>query len=422
MFLGKTAARWIIGLMILFGGLALPFESAYAQTGQPQEEYVYTVQPGDTLVGIALRYNLSLAQIALANNLANLNLIFPGQRLLLPGLAAPQNPSGQAYPTHMVQPGETLLTIANQYGIALEALVQANDVLNPDVIQVGQTLQIPLGPKPPPPALAAPFVSVDLSEPAIIQGRTLVVKVKLAAPMPLTGLFDGRPILFQDAGGGQFWGIIAIHAMQEPKIYSISLTATRPGGGQTSTTTDVSVVEGPYGVEDIQLDADHSQLLDEQLIKDEQQKLDNLWSQVTPRPRWDGPFAYPVEPDKLRLTSNFGTRRSYSGSPVASFHGGTDFGGEVGLPIYASAGGVVVMAERLTIRGNAVLIDHGLGLFSGYWHMRDLAVQVGQQIKPGDLIGYLGDTGLATGPHLHWEMRLNGIAVEPLQWVQQKIP
>jgi murein DD-endopeptidase MepM/ murein hydrolase activator NlpD len=140
------------------------------------------------------------------------------------------------------------------------------------------------------------------------------------------------------------------------------------------------------------------------------------------QPLWQSSFIYPVDPSTLRITSNFGTRRSYNSGPVASFHGGTDFGGEIGLPIIVPAAGKVVLAEKLMVRGNAVLIDHGLGLFSGYWHMNGIAVQVGQAVKPGDLIGYLGDTGLVTGPHLHWEMRLNGIAVEPLQWVQQTIP
>jgi murein DD-endopeptidase MepM/ murein hydrolase activator NlpD len=82
----------------------------------------------------------------------------------------------------------------------------------------------------------------------------------------------------------------------------------------------------------------------------------------------------------------------------------------------------VVLAEPLTVRGNAVLIDHGMGLYSGYWHQSKIAVHEGQEVQTGDLIGYVGDTGLVTGPHLHWEMRLNGIAVEPLQWVMQSIP
>lgn len=429
MLFGKTTLRLIVGLLILLSGHLPSLESTQAQTVQPQppEEFIYTVQPGDTLVGIALRYNLSVAQIVLANHLTNLNLIFPGQKLVLSRVTAPNTPTPQSdhtdsNPTHIIQPGETLFTIANQYGISLDALIQANDILNPDVIQVGQVLQIPLGPTPTPQPLAAPFLSIDLSEPTIIQGRTLLVKVKLAAPLTLTGTFDGRPILFQNMGEGQFWGITAIHAMVEAKSYPVSLTATQPDGTQVTTIANVNVVDGPYGNEDIVLDDTTSQLLDEQLIKTEQQKLDNLWSQITQRPRWNGPFIYPVEIGELRITSNFGTRRSYSGSPLASFHAGTDFGGEVGLPIYAPADGMVVMAEKLTIRGNAALLDHGLGLFSGYWHMDRLAVQVGQEVKPGDLIGYLGETGLVTGPHLHWEMRLNGIAVEPLQWVQQRIP
>jgi murein DD-endopeptidase MepM/ murein hydrolase activator NlpD len=134
------------------------------------------------------------------------------------------------------------------------------------------------------------------------------------------------------------------------------------------------------------------------------------------------PFRYPITFDSLRITSNFGTRRSYNSNLVDTFHSGTDFGGDIGTPIYAPAAGSVVLAERLAVRGNAVLIDHGLGLFTGYWHQTRLAVAVGQEVKPGDLIGFLGDTGMVTGPHLHWEMRLNGIAVEPLQWVQQTIP
>jgi murein DD-endopeptidase MepM/ murein hydrolase activator NlpD len=82
----------------------------------------------------------------------------------------------------------------------------------------------------------------------------------------------------------------------------------------------------------------------------------------------------------------------------------------------------VVLAEELTVRGNAVLIDHGMGLFSGYWHNTLLAVTEGQQVQAGDLISYMGSTGLVTGPHLHWEMRLQGIAVEPLQWIEDTIP
>jgi murein DD-endopeptidase MepM/ murein hydrolase activator NlpD len=295
-------------------------------------------------------------------------------------------------------------------------------LVNPDLIQVGQTLQIPVGPAPTSQPLPPPFLAIELSEPIIIQGRTLVIRVKLTEAARLSGTFEERPLFFNDDGTGQFWSITAIHALTEPKVYPLSITATLPNETQVTTLQQVTIIEGPYGLEDIKLDDSRGDLLDPELIRVEQEKLSHRWSQLAPRPYWAGPFWYPVEISSLRITSYFGTRRSYNGGQEISFHGGTDFGGDKGTPIYAPAIGRVVLAEKLIVRGNAVLIDHGLGLFSGYWHMNQLVVAEGQEVKPGDLIGYLGETGLVTGPHLHWEMRLNGIAVEPLQWIQQTIP
>ena len=91
-------------------------------------------------------------------------------------------------------------------------------------------------------------------------------------------------------------------------------------------------------------------------------------------------------------------------------------------PIYAPADGRVVLADELAVRGSAVLIDHGMGVFSGYWHQSGLAVEAGQMVQRGDLIGYVGDTGLVTGAHLHWEMRVGGIAVDPMQWTRTAFP
>ncbi|MBE7552169.1 MAG: LysM peptidoglycan-binding domain-containing M23 family metallopeptidase [Anaerolineales bacterium] len=413
----------ILTLVLL--GIGIFVTPALAQEGKQQEPgaFIYTVQPGDTLAAIALRYNRNLFDIALANNLSNFDLIFPGQRLTLPNISAQiaATPQGDGR-THIVRPGDTLFSIANIYGVSPEAIVGVNRLVNPDFLQVGQTLKIPGGPQTEPEKLPTPFASVELSEPTIIQGRTLIIWVKLAAAATLSGDFDNRPILFNDGGNGQFWGITAIPALAEPKIYPLKLTANLVDGSQVTVLRNVNVIEGPYGVESIQVDEQREELLDPEIVQVEQAKLDYLWSQISPRPLWQGSFHYPMPPDTLRLTSYFGTRRSYNGGEIASFHAGTDFGGDVGVPIYAPAAGKVVLAEKLMVRGNAVVIDHGLGLFSGYWHQNQLAVVVDQEVKPGDLIGFIGDTGLVTGPHLHWEVRLNGIAIEPLQWVQQMIP
>jgi len=413
----------------IFFGLLLMLTLVASVQGQERPKansYVYEVQRGDTLVLIALHYNLPLADIILANRLPTSNLVFPGQQLILPGVTPPPPPLLRELPPlqetpHIVQPGESLFTIADDYDVTVGALVLVNNLTNPEVIRVGEVLQIPESPPQPEP-LQSPFVEITLSETAIIQGRTLVIQVQLSEAVTLTGTFEGQPLFFQDAGNNRMWSLVAIHALAAPNLYPITLTATLGDGRQVNTFVNVQVVEGPYDTETIQLDQERGQLLTEELIDQEREKLNGLWSQISPQPRWEGPFQYPVTPDTLRITSNFGTRRSYNGSPVTSFHGGTDFGGGEGLPIYAPAPGRVVLAERFALRGNAVLIDHGMGLFSGYWHQTQIAVNEGQQVQTGDLIGYIGDTGLVTGPHLHWEMRLQGIAVEPLQWVQQAIP
>jgi murein DD-endopeptidase MepM/ murein hydrolase activator NlpD len=425
-----------IEILLLIGLIALlaSVNPARAQTpSNPELEYV--VQPNDTLLSIALAHNLRLTDMIVANQLSPLGFVFAGQKLVLPGVPAPTatpppTPTPQPSPTpvvdipltetpHIVQPGETIYSIAEYYGVPMGSLVLVNSLLNPDHLESGQILQIPAADVPTPEAPAAPFAAVQLSEQEIIQGRTLVVNVQLSQPATLSGWFEGQPLFFSDGPAGEKWAITAVHALLQPNTYPVVINAALPNGETVTRVEPVTVLEGPYGFENIQLDNTRSSLLDAELLAAERKKLLNLWTNVSPQPRWTGPFWYPSgDPN---ITSYFGTRRTYNFSDEFSFHSGVDFGG-AGTPIYAPAGGTVVLTEPLTVRGNAVVIDHGLGLYSGYWHQSQIAVQAGQIVNPGDLIGYVGSTGLVTGPHLHWELRLNGIAVNPLQWIRESIP
>ena len=418
----------LVALIVVLMWVPLPTYAAppHSDPDQAEADHIHVVQPGDTLILLALRYGVSPAEIALANNLSNPNLIFPEQELLIPGIVVTSSSledilvlGGEI--AHLIRPGDTISSIADQYGVSVNTLIAFNHLLNPDTIQIGQSLQIP-GDPPAPGIVRPPFKQIELSEPAIVQGRTLIIKVSLTEPATLSGSFEKRPLLFQKQGDGQFWTVVGIHALMEPNEYPISLTATLLDGRKVTSVENVTVVAGPYGLENITLDRNRLALLDAELIRLERDKLLDLWSRVSLRPRWESAFEYPVPAESLRITSNFGTRRRYNSSQELSFHGGTDFGGGLGLPIYAPAAGTVVLAEPLAVRGNAVLIDHGLGLYSGYWHQSQIVVTAGQEVQPGDLLGFIGDSGLVTGPHLHWELRLNGIAVDPMQWIQQSIP
>jgi murein DD-endopeptidase MepM/ murein hydrolase activator NlpD len=90
--------------------------------------------------------------------------------------------------------------------------------------------------------------------------------------------------------------------------------------------------------------------------------------------------------------------------------------------VYAPAAGVVVLAEPLKVRGNVVFINHGLGVYSGFYHLSKIETTNGQTVKPGDLVGRVGTTGFSTGDHLHWSLWVNGVYVDPNQWMQEAIP
>ena len=120
------------------------------------------------------------------------------------------------------------------------------------------------------------------------------------------------------------------------------------------------------------------------------------------------------------LTSPFGVQRLFNGKPTGDFHAGLDQRGAQGTPIHAIAGGVVKIVREFNLRGGTVAIDHGQDVESIYMHMSKTAATEGQQVAAGDVIGYIGATGRANGPHLHWTLYVNGVPVNPAQWV--KVP
>jgi murein DD-endopeptidase MepM/ murein hydrolase activator NlpD len=197
--------------------------------------------------------------------------------------------------------------------------------------------------------------------------------------------------------------------------------ATDGTGKATGASKLIQVVAGDFATEQITLPPEASKLLNAALIKAENEHLNQIVAIFSRQPLWEGLFRAPLQ-GPLRITSAFGARRSYSGGPPTSYHEGLDYGAAVGTSVLAAAAGRVALAEELTVRGKAVIIDHGLGVYSGYYHLSEIAVKAGQKVEQGDLIGKVGSTGLSTGSHLHWEIRVSGVYVNPLQWTQQAFP
>ncbi|HID85762.1 MAG TPA: M23 family metallopeptidase [Anaerolineae bacterium] len=247
------------------------------------------------------------------------------------------------------------------------------------------------------------------------QGHTLLVRVHSSAPVTLTGTLDERDLAFVKHGEG-YWALVGLPAWSPAGPHLLTLTAADGMGRAVREEATVEVVAVDFPVEAVALPPDRTRLLTPELVQEERERLAPIFQSVTPERLWDGVFVPPVEGE---ITSPFGARRSYNGGPPRSYHEGVDFRGEVGTPVVAANSGRVALAEALTVRGKAVILDHGLGVHSGYYHLSEILVQEGQWVEKGDPIGRVGGTGLATGPHLHWEVRIRGVNVDPLEWTQR---
>jgi Membrane proteins related to metalloendopeptidases len=122
--------------------------------------------------------------------------------------------------------------------------------------------------------------------------------------------------------------------------------------------------------------------------------------------------------DSRKITSMFGTR-SDPMTGRRTMHAGLDIGGDRGDPIYAAAAGTVTVSERSYPEGNYVVINHGRGLTTRYLHLNERLVEAGDRVQKGQLIGELGNTGRSTGPHLHYEVIVNGTPVNPMPYIKE---
>jgi murein DD-endopeptidase MepM/ murein hydrolase activator NlpD len=185
----------------------------------------------------------------------------------------------------------------------------------------------------------------------------------------------------------------------------------------------VRVVDGGFPVQRIGFAAEQVGLLDPAVGDLERLTLLTVMAPQVghERPMWKGLFKQPVGG---RLVTRHGARREYldpAGNVVQrSQHGGIDLAAPLGTPIAAPAEGVVVFAGRWSIRGNVAVVSHGAGVHSVHGHALDLAVKVGDAVAVGQVLGRVGSTGLSTGPHLHWEVRVQGVGVDPLEWTERE--
>jgi murein DD-endopeptidase MepM/ murein hydrolase activator NlpD len=454
---------------------------AFAQDDAPggeQADPVYVVQEGDTLWSIALRFGVSLEDLAQANGLGNDAFLKTGDRLVIPGL---EGVHGELV-TETIFYGETIQSLSRRYQVPISLFTRLNHLTSPAELNAGATLILPQGrggelltgrvvvapgqsllelavlegtdpwtlaatnalsgtwdvlpgdvlltkseAGEGPGALPGQIVSVELDPLPLVQGKTSVIRLAGASGLSIHGSLMGHELTFFEQVPGRYASLQGVHAMANPGLYPLVLKGALEDGTPFAFSQMVAVQDGQY-LFDVPLEVP-KETLDPAVTRPEDEEWFALTAPVTAEKMWDGPFEMP-SPLPLDycletfecFSSQFGSRRSYNGSSYTYFHTGLDFYGGTGTEILAPAPGEVVFTGFLTVRGNATVVNHGWGVYSAYMHQSQIQVKKGDRVEAGQVIGLVGGTGRVQGPHLHWEIFVGGVQVEPLDWLQRSFP
>jgi murein DD-endopeptidase MepM/ murein hydrolase activator NlpD len=268
--------------------------------------------------------------------------------------------------------------------------------------------------------LALPGIkSIVLDNLPLIQGDTFLIEVESNQPVTIKADLASIQPTFVDLGGVQMaYG--GIHALTEPGVYPLTMTVTYPDGSEYRFDQLVMISSANY-VTDKPLQVDPESIGTE-AEKAENAKFKSIIATVTPTQQWDGLWYSPAQ-DADCIISEFGSRRTYNDDPGVYYHTGLDLGYCKGTDVYAPAGGTVVgVFPDQVVRGNSIVIDHGLGIYTTYMHLNEILVEQGTVVESGQLIGIIGTTGRSTGPHLHFEVDIQGTPVNPLTWLRRAFP
>jgi len=454
--------------------LLLPLSIARAQEAQPDGP-VYIVQPGDNLWGISQRFGVSIDALSQKNGLTDPNQLTIGMRLVIPGLEGLQG----VLTTEQIPFGESLQSLSRRYAIPTDLMIRLNKLTNPEAVAAGASLIVPApeveeaklelrgdrvtlktgqsllelaitqgtnpwnlmsdneipsswavlpgdtlyrpGDDPGPGALPESIILAVADDLPVIQGQTISVKITASGKITLTGALSGRNLTFHQNQDGTWIALQGLHVMLDPGYYPLELRGTLTDGTTFAFSQSVYVQDGGYPYDPPLVV--NSETVDVENTRPEDLQWAEVVEPVTPERLWQGKFGSPV-PEYYSdcFPSRFGHRRSYNGSAYEFFHTGLDFCGQIGTDIYAPADGIVVFIGETVVRGNATVIDHGWGVYSAYGHQSEFLVSVGDQVSKGQLIGRVGETGRVSGPHLHWEVIVGGVQVDPLQWLEREFP
>lgn len=269
---------------------------------------------------------------------------------------------------------------------------------------------------------SASSFAVRWEPPRLVNGSPILFRVKSALKLAaVSGRWMEHDVFFSFDQHAKVWVAIAGVSLEtRPGQYPLVLTARTAANEEISFTRQITITKGRYRRIAVTVPKQFIEPNSEQLVEIKQEKAlkQDVFSRIHPQREWEGNFVPPVS---AAISDEFGTVRIFNGK-TQSMHQGVDYAVPSGTTVLALNRGIVLLARSLFFEGNCVVLDHGQGLLSLYMHFSKLEVKEGDPIAKGQEIGLSGDTGRATGAHLHIAVRWEGIYVDPTTLLNLRLP
>lgn len=252
----------------------------------------------------------------------------------------------------------------------------------------------------------------------VFQGRSFIIFI--ASPEAnghYLAQFDGKSIRFFPYEKG-VRAIIGTLPEQKLGDYELVVNKIVTDGRHETQNFTITVSHRLYPKVSFWLKPAKKKLLAPDLVTDEWGRIEAKLLKESPDKLWSGLFKIPVPGI---TTMAFGTREYVNNKPRGR-HRGQDFRAPFGTRVLAPNRGRVIVAQFFKAFGGTVAIDHGQGINTLYFHLSKIIAKEGQEVEVGDLLGLSGNTGISSGPHLHWGMSVHNVRVDPIQWVKTVMP
>jgi murein DD-endopeptidase MepM/ murein hydrolase activator NlpD len=247
----------------------------------------------------------------------------------------------------------------------------------------------------------------------IFQGDIVELKIPGAGLRAVEGRMEKTTIPFFASGNGSYTAVVGADLEAKPGLVTLVVTGTTLDGLRRDSQILLRVRAKPFKKESFSVAKEFDQLSPEALekIRQDQEQFSRAFMTSAPERLWEGRFLSPVSSE---VSSPFGYRRVINGIPRAP-HTGVDLRAVLGSDVFAANHGRVVLLGDFFFSGYSLVLDHGAGLYTMYFHLSEFKVETGSLVRKGDVIGLSGMSGRVTGPHLHWGARLNGARIDPFE-------